>query len=133
MDTTMIEKFVWDQMKFEMTHGGSAISKTDHGIIITFTVASHMKGLGVTRVLNGLEKRGLGHFVSDLRIVIAPNVTLDDKIHLAEIKTSLVGTKVLKHQEQMIVLLSGFKDALQELKDLKAQHKAEKGVEVEAV
>ena len=133
MDTTKIEKFIWEHMKFELTHGGTVLSKTQHGIIITFSVASHMKGMGVMRVLNGLEKRGLGHFVCDLRIVIAPNVSIEDKINLAEIKASLVGTKVLKHQEQTIVLLASFKDALQELKDLKALNKAEKGAEVETV
>ena len=127
MDTEKIEKFIWEHMKFELTHGGTNLSKTQHGVIITFSVASHMKGMGVMRVLNGLEKRGLGHFVGDLRIVIGPNVTLQDKMHLAEIKASMVGTKVLKHQEQMIVLLAGFKDALQELNELKTQLKAEKG------
>ena len=121
MDTTKIEKFIWEHMKFELTHGGTVLSKTQHGIIITFSVASHMKGMGVSRMLNGLDKRGLGHVVSDLSIVIGPNVTLEDKINLAEIKTSLVGTKVLRHQEQTIVLLSSFKEALQELKDLKAE------------
>lgn len=131
MDLVQIEKKVWEALKHEMTWGGATLKKNDKALFITFKTVSHMNGLAVKKLMNSL--RGVGSFIDNDCLVLAPVDTAEQKVSLAEIKASLVGTRVLKHQEKMIELLAGFKDSLLELKNMKDTLKMEQGEVCESV
>lgn len=119
MDLAHIEKKVWEFLKHELSWGGATLSKNSKGIYLTFKNPTHMKGLSVKKLLHAL--RGVGHFFDGDMMVLAPIETDEQRLSFAEVKASLVGTRVLKHQEQTIKLLAEFRDSLQELKDLKVE------------
>jgi len=113
MDLAQIEKKIWEAFKHEMTWGNTSLKKNEKAVFLTFRNPNSMNGLSMKKLMHAL--RGVGTFTDGDCMVFAPIDTIEQKVALAEIKASLVGTRVLKHQEKMIELLAGFKESLQEL------------------
>lgn len=119
MDLAQIEKRVWEKLKHEMTFGGATLSKSEHAIHLTFRSEASLKSLAMKQLMHVIPK--VGQFVDGNKLVLAPIDTPEQRLKFAELKASIVGTRVVKHQEKMIELLASFKDSLQELKDLKVE------------
>ncbi len=119
MELAQIEKKAWEILKHELSWGGITLTKNSKAIYLTFKTPSHKNGLAVKKLLNVLKNDG--HFFDHDTLVLAPIETNEQRLSFAEVKASLVGTRVLKHQEQTIKLLAEFRDSLQELKDLKVE------------
>lgn len=121
-----IVKVVNDNLKSEINWGHISIGKNEKVLFLKFhpTLTSHMRR-SVDAMIKKLPANTGVFFDGTIQLILAPNDTIEQKMGFAEAKACVVGQKLVKHQEQTMVLMAGWKDALQEMVELKRQLKQE--------
>ena len=121
-----IVKVVNDNLKSEINWGHISIGKNEKVLFLKFhpTLTSHMRR-SVDAMIKKLPANTGVFFDGTIQLILAPNDTIEQKMGFAEAKACVAGQKLVKHQEQTLVLMAGWKDALQEMVELKRQLKQE--------
>lgn len=121
-----ITKVVNDDLKSEINRGHISIGKNEKALFLKFhpTLTNHMRR-SVDAMIKKLPENTGVFFDGTIQLILAPNDTIEQKMGFAEAKACVVGQKLVKHQEQTMVLMAGWKDALQEMVELKRQLKQE--------
>lgn len=117
-----IVKVVNDNLNNEINWGHINIGKNEKALFLKFhpTLTSHMRR-SVDAMIKKLPPNTGVFFDGTIQLILAPNDTIEQKMGFAEAKACVAGQKLVKHQEQTLVLMGGYKDALQELAELKRQ------------
>lgn len=124
-----ITKVINDNLKSELNHGSIRLGKNEKAVFLKFQPAlnSYIKR-SVDAMIKKLPPNTGVFFDGTVQVIIAPTETIEQKMGFAEAKACVAGQKLVKHQEQTLVLMAGWKDALQEMVELKRQLPAQEVV-----
>ena len=124
-----IIKVINDNLKSELNHGSIRLGKNEKAVFLKFQPAlnSYIKR-SVDAMIKKLPPDTGVFFDGTVQVIIAPTATIEQRMGFAEAKACVAGQKLVKHQEQTLVLMAGWKDALQEMVELKRQLPAQEVV-----
>lgn len=121
-----IETIIQNNLKTELNWGTLLLGKNDKALYLKF--GPHA-GSNTKRSIDAMIKKlppntGI-YYDEKIQIVFAPIETPEQKLSFAEAKACVVGQKMVKHQEQTLVLMAQYKDALQEMVEMKREVKSQ--------